>query len=198
MRVVKLAFAMAMISTAALSQGPADIVRRDGDVLELKLQNGKFKTYKSNPKACEDGDSARCVIWELRAYLPSQNAFVVQGKTYEDDGSEVVSRKTGKTVQLETLPEFSPSGKRFVSVNGKELGSHTYHVAIWLMTPDEPKMEFRYETPHYELWEFQGWDGEDRIKLKVTVNTGGALKTLDSEVARTRAGWQIKTPPQPN
>jgi hypothetical protein len=131
MRVAKRAVALVMVSTAAMAQGTADMVRRDGDVLGA--------------------------------------------------------------------PEFSPSGKRFVSVNNKELGSHSYDVAIWVMTPDEPKLEFRYETPQgdrYELWEFRGWDGEDRIKLGV--NVGGAMLPFESEAVRTRAGWQIKRPPQSN
>jgi hypothetical protein len=199
MRVAKRAVALIMVSTAAMAQGTADMVRRDGDVLELKLQNGKFKTYQSNRKACENHDAERCVIYELRAYLPSQNAFVIEGKSYEGEAHEVVSRKTGRAAQLETRPEFSPSGKRFVSVNNKELGSHSYDVAIWVMTPDEPKLEFRYETPQgdrYELWEFRGWDGEDRIKLGV--NVGGAMLPFESEAVRTRAGWQIKRPPQSN
>jgi hypothetical protein len=199
MRIASLAVALVMVSTAAVSQGPADMVRRDGDILELKLQNGKFKTYQSNRKACEKHDAERCVIYELRAYLSSQNAFVIEGKSYEGEAHEVVSRKTGRAVQLETRPEFSPTGQRFVSVNDKELGSHSYDVAIWVMTPDEPKLEFRYETPQgdrYELWEFRGWDGEDRIKLEVKV--GSAMVPFESEAVRTKAGWQIKRPPPSN
>jgi hypothetical protein len=199
MRILKLAVTLVMISTAAVAQGPGDMVRRDGDLLELKLQNGKFKTYQSDRKACENHDAERCVIYELRAYLPSQNAFVIEGKSYEGGAHWVVSRKTGRAVQLETRPEFSPTGKRFVSVNGAELGSHSYDVAIWVMTPDEPKLEFRYETPQgdrYELWEFRGWNGEDRINLEVKV--GNAMVPFESEAVRTAAGWQIKRPPQSN
>lgn len=198
MCIVRLAIALATISTAAVAQVPGDMVRREGDVLELKFQNGKIKTYQSNRKACENHDVEGCVIYELRAYLPSQNAFVIEGKSYEDHAHWVISRKTGRAVQLETRPEFSPTGKRFVSVNNKEQGSHSYDVAIWVMTPDEPKLEFRYERPQgdrYELWEFRGWDGEDRIKLE---NVGGAMPPFESEAVRTKTGWQIKRPPQSN
>ncbi|TMJ98951.1 MAG: hypothetical protein E6G74_17205 [Alphaproteobacteria bacterium] len=199
MRVFVPTLALAIASTSAMSEGLADLVRRNGDILELKLQNGKLKTYKSNRSACEKQDPERCVIYELHAYLPLQNAFVVAAKSYKDAAYEVVSRRTGKTAEPETLPEFSPSGRRFVSVNGKELGRHTYDVAIWIMIADEPNMEFRYEVPkggRYELWKFRGWDGEDRIRLDVNVNTGNTMVSFESEAVRTPKRWQLKRPLQ--
>ena len=106
---------------------------------------------------------------------------------------------SAKTVsaKLETMPEFSPGGRRFVSVNHTELGDRSYEIAIWATAPDVPKQEFRYATPEgdaYEYWEFVGWDGDDRIRLKVSVNEGNDHKAYETDAVRTGQGWKLNRP----
>ena len=45
---------------------------------------------------------------------------------------------------------------------------------------DPPKSEWRYTVPksEYALYEFVTWDGDDRLKMTVTTNIGGAVEVL--------------------
>ncbi len=59
-----------------------------------------------------------------------------------------------------------------------------------------PKLEWKYPTPEaYALYSFSRWDGEDRIKLGLTMWVGPEIKDIGTEVVRTGAGWQLKLPP---
>jgi hypothetical protein len=208
---VLLAGAALLITTPSFSQesSPIEAVRcereaeclralkgragRQGDVLRLKMADGKWKTMRSNKKACDKDDAAKCVIRELRAYLPAQAIYVVEWTTAGDGGSEVLSATTGQTETLDTMPEFSPSGRWFVSVDPDELNERQYDIAIWSVEAGELKHEFSYmrDAAAYEAWEFKGWDGEDRIKLRLTRPN---VPPVDTEAVHTDAGWRLKRP----
>jgi hypothetical protein len=58
------------------------------------------------------------------------------------------------------------------------------------------KLEWSYKASEYEMWNFVAWDGDERIKLKVTlwtVDRSGTrvLATQNAEVQRTILGWQL-------
>ena len=175
------------------------IARREGDVLRIKLQNGKTKIYKSDRKACDSTTNVDgCIVHEFAIYYPAVNAFAVDIGFYEGGQAEVGSTRTGQVVTLDTLPEFSPSGRWFVSVSNTEMGDRAYDVGIWSTAPDVPKQELRYRTPSgepYEYWEFQGWDGDDRVLLSVSVNLGnGAMRDFETDAVRTEQGWKLNRP----
>lgn len=187
--------------------GLKGLVSRKGDALRLALENGKTKVIKGNREACADSDAEKCLVFDLRAYLPSLDVYVIGVGLWEDDGALVVSTRTGKELYLEALPEFSPSGRWFVSVSNSEMGDRTYDVGIWSTNPDKPKQEFRYDyrdPPYspdeyrYEHWEFVAWDGDDRIKLKVTFNYADCLaREFETDAVLTGDGWRLNHP-RPN
>jgi hypothetical protein len=152
-----------------------------------------------NHQACDNDDSENCLRYNLRAYLPAQHVFVVAWNGYEEHGSFVISTKTGRSVELDfSLPQFSPSGRWFASVNVNTIDESQYAVAIWSTAPDVPKQVFRYgarvKLP-FENWEFAGWDGDDRIKLKVEVNPGtGPTRTMETSTVFTKQGWKLAWP----
>jgi hypothetical protein len=166
---------------------------REGNALRLKLANGQWKVMRSNRKACDQDDARKCVVRELRAYLPAQQVYVVEWTTSGDGGSEVVSGATGQTETLDTMPEFSPSGRWFVSIDPDELNDRRYDVALWSVTEGELKQELVYvrDPGTYEAWEFRGWDGDQRIKLRVT---RANAEPLDTEAVYTEVGWRLKKP----
>ena len=171
---------------------------RSGDALTLRLGTGRTKTLQGDRQACTDHDANKCLLYELHAFLPAAHVYVVQWTIYEDGGADVVSAKTGQSVSLNSLPEFSPNGQAFVSVDADELNGRDYDVAIWSVSRGVLKEEFRYlaaASDPYEFWEFLGWDGNDRIRLKVTVNmgTGGAL-VRETDAVRTGQGWKLDRP----
>jgi len=178
---------------AACLRALKGLAARQGEVLRLKLADGKWKTLGSDKKACQRNDTAHCVIRELRAYRPEQSLFVVEWTTAGDGGSEIVSATTGEVETLDTMPEFSPSGRWFVSVDPDELNERHYDIAIWSAEGGEVTPAFSYMRPAnaYEAWEFEGWDGDDRIRLRVTRANGTPVET---EAVHTETGWMLKRP----
>jgi hypothetical protein len=174
------------------------LVQREGHILRLKFANGTTKTFKENRQACDDDDAEECVRYDLRAYLPSQNVFVVEWSGYEERESLVISTRTGRSVELASLPQFSPSGRWFVSVNVNQIDESQYALAIWSTAPDVPKQELRYGArqvlPH-EYWQFVGWDGDNRIRLKVGVDPGtGQTREVETSAVHTEHGWALNWP----
>jgi len=171
---------------------------RKGNVLRLKLENGTEKTFRENRQACDAHDAEECLRYDLRAYLPAQHAYVVKWSGYEESGSLVISTKTGHSVELDSLPQFSPSGRWFASVNVNQIDESQYAFGIWSTTPDGPQQVFRYSarmTQPDEHWEFVGWDGDDRIKLKVSINPGsGQMREMETSAVRTAQGWRLNWP----
>ena len=174
------------------------LAKRNGDALTLTLENGKSTTIRGNKRACGTDDDDKCLIQTLRAYLPAQKIFVVQWNESEDEGAAVFSATTGKSVGLGSLPEFSPDGQTFVSVDRDEMNGRDYDVAIWSVTQGTVKEEFRYKAPEsdsLESWEFLGFDGNDRIKLKVSVSpAGGTMQVKETEAVRKGRGWALNWP----
>jgi hypothetical protein len=174
------------------------LARRSGDTLTLRLENGRSKTLQGDKQACTDHDADKCLLYDLQAFLPAAHVYVVQWTTYEDRGADIVSAKTGQSVSLDTLPEFSPNGQAFVSVDPDELNGRHYDVAIWSVRRGVLKEELRYlaaDSNPYELWEFLGWDGDDRIRLKVFINPGaGESLVRETDAVRTGRGWKLNRP----
>lgn len=168
------------------------LARREGHLLRLKFENGTSKTFRENRQACDDHDAEECIRYDLRAYLPAQHVFVVAVSGYEEDGSLVISTRTGRSVELEGLPQFSPSGRWFASVNENQIDESQYAVAIWSTAPDMPKQELRYsarQDSSSEYWQFLGWNDDDRIKLKVRVSSGeGEAQEMETSAVRTSQG----------
>ena len=57
-------------------------------------------------------------------------------------------------------------------------------------------LEWSYKAQEYEMWDYVSWDGDDRIKLEVTlwtVDGGGnrALMKQSAELRRTSWGWVL-------
>lgn len=172
------------------------IAVRQGETLRLKLAGGQWKTVRSNKKACDRDEAAKCVTRELRAYLPAQNVYVVEWTTSADGGAEVISAVTGETETIDTLPEFSPSGQWFVSVDPDELNERHYDIGIWSVAGGEvtPELVYVRDAGAYEAWEFKGWDGDNRIRLRLSrPNT----QPVDTEAVLTETGWKLKKPSPP-
>ena len=69
-------------------------------------------------------------------------------------------------------------------------------IAIYAVQMNSLKLEWSYKASEYEMWNFVAWDGDERIKLRVTlwtVDRSGTrvLATQNAEVQRTILGWQL-------
>jgi hypothetical protein len=170
----------------------AGVAKRDGGVLTLKLSNGKTKVI-SDAKECENPDKeGSCVTYRLVGYIGDRQ-FIVQVQPYECPYVLLVNRRTGQATMLDGLPHLSPNKKRFVvtasSVDGE--CSPEYTVAIFSLTSDPPRLEWRFAAPDdYEDYDTDGWDGENRVRLRRRANG----KWTATDLKLTAQGWLLKRP----
>src|SRR5215813_13248246 len=77
----------------------ANVAERKGDLLTLKLDNGKTKIFESNPAACKASPEG-CVGYRLVGYIASDRQFVIQVTYHEFGFVNLVSRRTGEITRL--------------------------------------------------------------------------------------------------
>jgi hypothetical protein len=172
-----------------------DVASRKGDVLILRLDNGVTKTFRSNPKACYGDNTEKCNVTTLIGYMSPQHMFVLRGSVYELTRYGLVGGRNGQVVGLEGEPHLSPDGKRFVVVAvADEMNGWERDVAIFSESSFPPRLEWSYKTEAppdvYAIYSFVGWDGNDRISLRVT--SGG--REVETDVTLTAEGWKIRLP----
>ena len=81
-------------------------------------------------------------------------------------------------------PVIRPTGNdaSVYATEGPDDGNNGIDIVPANLNPTEPA--FRYRPEGYEQWEFVGWDGNDRLLLKVTWRVGNdpELVTWPAEV----------------
>jgi hypothetical protein len=172
------------------------LASRDGDVLKLTLENGKAKTFTDESRACRQHDAGNCLQYRLAAYYPIPKLFVIDWLAYESSRVLVVTRRTGASATLDVRPHLSPSGKRLVAAAAIEAWDVDNEIVIYSVQNGSLVLEWSYKAQEYEMWDYISWDGDDRIKLKVTlwsVDGGGnhALVKQSAELQRTNSGWVL-------
>lgn len=162
------------------------IASRSGRNLNLKLENGTTKQFRSTD-ACETvGDS--CRYFSLLDYRPAQHLFVLKVLYYEGKGSIVVSRRTGETFEIQAAePKFSPDATRFAVVAVSEQDGIN-QLEVYSTNVFPPALEWSHR-PKKSWFDFVAWNGNDQIKLRAFGDNPTA-----AEMTRTSTGWKL-TPP---
>ena len=172
------------------------LASRDGDVLKLTLENGQAKTFTDESRACQQHNAGKCLQYRLAAYYPVPKLFVIDWLAHESSRVLVVSRRTGASTRLDVRPHLSPSGKRLVAAAAIEAWAVDNEIVVYSVQNGSLTLEWRYKAQEYEMWDYVSWDGDDRIKLEVTlwtVDGGGnhALVKQSAELERTSSGWVL-------
>jgi hypothetical protein len=165
-----------------------EVAKRDSSVLTLKLGNGKTKVI-SDSKECNDPDQeASCVSYRLVGYIGDRQ-FMVQVQPYECPSVLLVNRRTGAETMLGGWPNLSPSKKRFVVTSSSVAGecSPAYAIAVFSLANDSPRLEWQSGPPDFEDYDYDGWDGDDRVGLRVDDNG----KHKNAYLKLTAQGWQL-------
>jgi hypothetical protein len=145
---------------------------------------------KGNARACKENIVDACIVYELVGYISIDRQFVVRVSEYESGFVLLVGRESGNGNELEDWPRLSPSGKRFVAVAASDAWDVKNAIVIFSTVTDPPTFEWRFPTPtEYEQYSFDGWDGEDRVKLRVI-----SKDNMETEVSRTAEGWRLRRP----
>jgi hypothetical protein len=170
----------------------AGVAKRDDGRLALKLNSGKTKVI-SDAKECEDTTSeAACVAYRLVGYIGDRQ-FIVQVLPYECPYVLLVNRRSGAETVLGGGPHLSPNQKRFVVIDARDAGNCApeYAVAVFSLTRDPPRLEWRFKPEGLEPYDFDTWNGENRVRLQATDANG---KQVASDLTLTAQGWQLKRP----
>ncbi|MEK7840778.1 MAG: hypothetical protein AAB252_06385, partial [Pseudomonadota bacterium] len=170
------------------------LAERVGDTLTLKIQSGANLQLK-------DCKETYCDIYyyRLQAYFPTLNIYLVEKKTIEESAYALIHLKTGKEINIDELPLFSPDIKRFVTVNICEAHC-TRRIQIWRVSKDGVKLERTLDrgwSPEKGGFWSEGsarWIDNSTIELTITSKTS---LTGSSEIRETfliklfPEGWRI-------
>ncbi|MCS3495134.1 hypothetical protein M2189_005906 [Bradyrhizobium japonicum] len=186
----------AVVEKACLAKMGPQAGRRGGE-LRIKLGDGAVKLYKDNPnkKACERGNSEACKSYMLYDYFPEARAFLVHVMSYEGDEWLLVRQQDGKEENIVAPPRYSPGKTWLASVfwtEGPSDGNNGIDIVPANGGSSEPA--FHYRPDQYELWEYVGWEGDDRLSLKVTWRPKPESDLVDwpAEVVRINGRWQLR------
>jgi hypothetical protein len=173
------------------------IVTRQGESLRLTFQNGSSRVYEDRSAGCDQGESDDCVDYKISGYFAKHGLLLIQIGYYEGGESMLVRLGNGKETKMLVPPHYSPHENWLVSVCWSEGPAGCGNgIDIVPTVADQTAREWHYRLPdkEYALYEFVGWDGEDRVKLTVTFRDGENFKTLPASVDRIAGRWRLKLP----
>ena len=169
---------------------------RRGGELHLSFDNGISKVYKDNQSkaACEGGAYESCRKYVLYDYFPARGLLLLHLQFSESGQWFLINQRDGREEQIVAPPAYSPNRKWLASVywtDGPDDGNNGLDIVRADFSANEPA--FHYRPTDYELWEFVGWDGDDRLLLKVTwrMANSPALVTWPAEAVRQNGRWQL-------
>jgi hypothetical protein len=167
-----------------------------GGRLRLAFRNGTTRTYTNNwnKKACEHGRYESCKLYVLYDHFPEYKLFLVNVGYYESEEWLLVRQLNGKEEKIVAPPRYSPNKKWLASVywtEGTDDGNNG--IDIVSTSANHAQRSFHHRPSEYELWEFVGWDGDDRLSLTVRWRVGNnpELVTWPAEVIRVNGEWQL-------
>jgi hypothetical protein len=112
----------------------------------------------------------------------------------------LVRLNSGQEAKIVAPPHYSPEEKWLAAACWSDAPSGCDNgIDIVPTIPDQTRREWHYRVPdaEYLMFEFAGWDGDDRVNLTVTFHVGGEageLKTMPASVERINGAWQLKLP----
>jgi hypothetical protein len=162
--------------------------RRNRQELTLKLGNGKTTVLSHSAECDSRTEHDACVTRELVGRIGDRQFIIHVWPVMDCDSVLLVSRRTGAETELEDWPHLSPDGNRFAVVAASGQCGSQNTVAIYALDSDPPRLEWRYNPAGDEDYDFNAWDGNNRVRLVVTVNDKRAATGL----TLTAEGWRLR------
>lgn len=170
----------------------ANSASRNGNTLTLRFDNGKIKTYQSNPEACQKDEANACLDYRLVGYHPSARLFLLLERGYEDRDCLLISARDGTTTKLPDVPHFAPDGSTFISFddeNGFSIGSVANSPPSWTSTEWADWRDSR-------TWEFQRWLDMDHIALRTSSQSEACPRgSCEAVLVHDGNSWNIQRNP---
>lgn len=117
--------------------------QRSGKTLKLTLANGKTLAFvdKSNPAG------GTGVKYEFVDYIQPIDHFLISYLVSEGGAYVLINRNTGKQLNIDEAPVFSPAFDRFITVSICDAYC-PYRLQIWQIKP-QPRLEETFEPEQY-------------------------------------------------
>jgi hypothetical protein len=180
------------VEDSACQQRLKGLFARDGDKLTLKLGGGKSKSYTGNGAACdgENVDAGKCLVYNVLAYYPQIQFYVIEQGYYECGSYLLVSRRSGSETAMKEIPILSPNAKYLVLTDQSDACDRDFEIGVWSVQ-DPPKLEFKYNARGYENWEIKAWKDDRHLDMKAFVN-GPTSYVQEAELVRGESGrWSL-------
>jgi hypothetical protein len=179
---------------ACIAIAGSSAVRRSNE-LRLKFDNGTSHVFKDKA-ACKKESDPKCVSYMLYDFFPQTALFLVHVSYYEWQEWFLISRRDGRQEKIVAPPGYSPNRTWLASVNwneGPDDGNNGVDIVPADFNSNEPA--FHYSPEQYELWTFAGWEGDDRLSLRVTWHPGndpaGESVTWFAEAVHKNGRWYL-------
>jgi len=164
--------------------------RRMGNVLSLKLDDGRTKIFRNDP--CpeeEDTENKKCVDYYLVGFHPVSRRYMVHASLYQGYECQLVSARTGNVTTLPNTPIFAPDGTTFF-VDWYD-ASHAQWIAIGSVASDPPSLNWKTGPLPNQSWILLRWISNSQIALRDATRTDNRGATIK----RTNSVWALERLP---
>ncbi|MGY3451572.1 hypothetical protein [Bradyrhizobium sp. USDA 4353] len=175
------------------------VVRRNGKALEITFKDGFTRSYVTRLPDDLPGHEDDSVEYKLVGYFPEHELLLIEIGYSEGVQWMLLRLNRGIETKVHSPPHYSPSHRWLFSVCSSIGPSGCGNGMDIVAAPFDLKQGgWSYLTPDDDdtLYEFAGWDGDDRVKLVATFRVGNEMKPFPAAVERINGRWQLKLPKQ--
>jgi hypothetical protein len=173
-----------------------ELAQRHGPALQLKFRNGLTRVYVNEDAKCRSETADGCVKYQLTGYFPLHDLVLIEVDYWEGCSWLLVHADNGEVSEIVVPPHYSPSKRWLVSVAAGEGPSGPPNGIDVVPAQRDPALkEWHYRIPDDGRWlyQFDGWDGEDRINLMAT-SLGPPDRRIPASVERRNGTWHLNEP----
>ena len=164
---------------------------RDGATLTLRAKDRQVRLIDG--KCLASSEDHGC-SYRLLRYDQDHHVFLVDA-VFDLELAVVlwVGDDDGRIVVLPDEPQFSPDGRRFVTVRSCELADGACGLQIW--SAAKPRLLWQHQPTEYAEYQFIRWQNSRQIALTATTWIDHKLTSVPATLSADRSGsWHLDGP----
>jgi hypothetical protein len=173
-----------------------ELAERVGPGLQLKFRDGSTRVYLNEDAKCQAPEPEGCAKYRLTGYFPEHDLLLIEVGYWEGGSWLLVRADTGRTSEIVAPPHYSPN-KHWLASVASSIGPSGPPDGIDIVpaTSDTSVKEWHYRSPDDDPWlyEFSGWDGDNRVKLFAR-STETPKKRKPASIERRNGTWHLTGP----
>jgi hypothetical protein len=174
-------------------------VRREGDMLHLKLDSGAEVSFKN---LTEFDRVETYAYYEFKEYLADLDLYILDVHFYEGGEYLVISGKSGRNYQMYAYPNVSPDRLHIVAVSEEDgMGGGENSIRLWRIEQGELMEEFYYNTEvlgYYNMNSFSAWQDNKTVRMRrilsaehITSCPKPSLVEVQVALRKTGGSWEL-------